>query len=662
MRYIIHGTILGLLLPWTAWGQDIQHLPENNRELALSGEDIPQLDLSDDEMLMLDAVENTASFERETTDTENFDDRVMHAETVTVSKNSPGHELGEILSSAVASHISDHGSRLQRKGVAFRGAGSQDIVVRYEGIVMNALSDASADLGMIPAQLLKSASFWATGAGAVSGAGGGMIDLKGNDNVTPIRAVLTGGTLGDFDLFVSGGHQATWGMIGGAAFGDYSSGQFSYIDTQGSHQIREHNAAHRIGCQLRAEIDTPVGHISGLTFFSAVDRQEAGLSEYPARYARATQAHWLSLSRASMTFDPLMIGQAVTVFQMELTHRASRDIYDNPTSFIGSTPTHSDYLENRTMVSANASFIAGDWSQTQITFVYDAQDVSAFHWAFHQPKMHDYQRHLLGIGVGEQVTFWHDSLKAGLHLRMETNFDALPMFEASLGIAGKPLSWLEIWGSAALAERRPSFDELYYETEYIRGNPALRNQQSLLGEIGVSLYPASWLNLKVSGFYHHHTDLIRFIPITPYLYQARNITDASSRGLEVTLRSQFWRGFALEGRYAWVNAVTGSGFPMPTTPEHHIQAALSWDEAIWHAKFCVDYATKMPRNMTGTLFSSPKLRLNLELGMEIYTGWRIDFVLNNLLDDREAQDVLQRPLPGRHAFISLSYALEPSSQ
>ena len=609
-----------------------------------------------DEPLSLEPIETVDS--REPGNTDHFDQRLMHGTAVNMQEACVGHELSQMLSSVVSSHVTDYGSRLQRKGIAFRGASPQDVVVRYEGIVINALSSASADLSMIPASLLKTAEIFGSGASSVSGASGGLVELHG-DFSEGLRAVLTGGTLKDFDLFVSGGVKSARGKVSGAAFGDYSLGQFSYIDAQGSPQIRQHNAAHRVGGQIRAEIDAQTGHFSGLTFFSAISRQEAGVSEYPARYAHATQDHWLSLSRMNMAFFPVSLGAATAFFSADVSHRASRDIYDNPTAFIGGSKTHSDYLENRTLVSADASFLIGQWSQTYIGFTYDIQHVSASHWIMGAAHDQSHWRNFVAVSLGEQMTFWDDVFQANLQFKLETDFETRPIFEASLGLIWTALDWLKIWGSASLSERRPSFDELYYETEYMRGNPKLHNQRGVLGELGFSVYPAAWLDFKFSGFYHLHTDLIRFIPITPYLYQARNITHAHSRGLEMRLRSAFWRGFALECRYAWVNAVTESGFMMPTTPEHHVYGSLSWDDTVWHVMLSADYTTKIPRNMTETSFSDPKFRLHFELGFKFYRGWRIDFILNNLLDDRRAQDTLQRPLPGRHAFITLQYQPSP---
>lgn len=612
-------------------------------------------DLYAQEILELDPVESLAdaSDGEQSGSQEIFSNRLEHAEHVVF--RSGNLETSDLLEELSSVRVSDNGSRLQQHTFAYRGAAAQDIVIRYFGVPLNALSDASADLTLIPAQLIDSADIFTNGLYESSGSVGGLVDLNSKTAETPISASISASSIKDFSLFGRGRMLFENASIDGSVFGDYSKGYFPYIDAQNTRQYREHNAASRFGAQISGNYRSDIAKISAFSLFSSIHRQEAGLSEYPERYRLATQDSRLSLTGIQTEFAPVMAGHALTLFSLNASHRAASHIYDNPTAFIGGSKTHSEYLENRTQIRAEASFTAPKYSQTMLEIGADFQHLSSDFLISGFTTSQIHTRYLLNLGVSELLSFWEDSLQLSAGVHLDWNVEEKPLFSPHAAIKYSPISTLNIWFSSAMGNRYPAFDENYYHTEYMRGNSDLKPQRSILNELGITWNPTKWLKMSASGFYNIHKQLIRFMPVSANLYEAQNIPKAFARGVEMSLYSAFWKGFAIGGNYTFTDALTADNAPLPTTAKHRVHGCLTWDDEIWHAGFHIQYTTKMPRNLLGTSYTPQKLRLSLEAALRIYDKWRLSMSIQNLLNDMSSEDVLQRPLPGRHAFITLQY-------
>lgn len=601
--------------------------------------------------IVLETVENTAESNEIPVST--HDDRLEHATIIPIDDQNL--ELSKLLEKVTSARIADSGNRLQRKSFAFRGAAAQDIVIRYLGIPLNALSDASTDLALIPAQLIQNAILLGSGATAATGSVGGLVDLQPNLDA-PMRTLISVSTLEDFALFSHGKiHRDGW-QVSGAFWGDSSPGKFLYYDEQGTLQTREHNAASRIGGQLFTTISLPSLEITAFSLLSYIDREEAGQSEYPIKYRDASQKLWLSLSGIQTQFAPFSLGSAFVQFNISASERLSGDTYDNPTAFVGGTHTYSDYLESRTILDTNAILLLNGWNRTSFDLTYEYQSLSSEMLAFSQTLSQNHHRHLISASIIDSLAFFHDKLELAISGRIDWNVDTQsPLFSYHAGITGQPFQDLSLWASASMAERYPTFDESYYRTEYIRGNPSLEPQRSFIHELGMTYSPAQWLKASITGFYNFHKDLIRFIPVTPYLFEAKNLSTATARGFEFSISSYGWYGFSAKAEYTLADVITDDGYPMPTTAKHHVMGELSWKNRHLMTSVDIHYQSKVPRNMAGTNFSRPKLRLNGHFAMNLYDALWLSLDIDNMLNDMSSADVLQRPLPGIQAFVHLRW-------
>ncbi len=568
-----------------------------------------------------------------------------------------GQETLDLLSAVPAMRASSQGNRLQRASVGYRGAAPQDVVVRYQGVQINALSDASADLALIPQALVSRARISGSGALAAFGADGALIDLYADRPDAPFGASVAASSLRDFSLFGRGRYAAEKFSIDGAVFGDLAPGRFAYLDAQDTHRIREHNAASRLGGQVMGHVDLPEARLEAFTLFSRIDREEAGLSEYPGRYRNASEALWISLSQVRANFAPLNAGRADMMAGVSVSHRAFGDVYDNPTAMIGSRPVHAHYLENQTSALVDLNFFVESWSQTVVQAGYECQNVALERLSFGQMMSHDVTDHQLMLSVTENMSFFQDTLLPSAGVRMDWKIGRAPQVSPVIAIQYVPHPSVRLFGSVSHAGRYPSFDELYFESEFLRGNASLKPQRSMVSELGARWQPHEAFRLSVSGFYNLYWDLIRFVPVTSYLFEAVNLSRSFARGVEASADLKLWR-FELSASYAFADARVGERL-LPGVSRHQVRASAAYRDAIFDVRLDASYQSPVIRNLLGTSFIPAKLRLDVSAEMRLYRGLRLSMSVKNLLDDRRSEDVLQRPLAGRHAFVSLVY--EPQS-
>lgn len=562
-------------------------------------------------------------------------------------------DIGETLARIPGARVAHQGGILQRQEISFRGAGTQDIGVLYRGVAINALSDASADLSWFPVPLVSGARAYASGAGMYWGASAGLITLDGKRADTTPNANLSINSLLDESLFVDGNIQRRTWQIDGAAFGDWSRGAFDYIDEQGSRQRRVHNEASRIGAQMGMEFKNQRFQIDAFSLLSAIVREEPGVSEYPAKFKRARHEQWLSLTGFHLATLPVALDDHWLNFDARVSHRAMSRHYENPTSWIGNRPTWTDALENETLVSFGAQWDYKTLSQTRLDIQYRYQNLANDYTETGRRLFQDHSQHVVSLAVAESVQLWRDRIRISGAGRADAVVDGawLPSGSAAFSIA--PLDWLSFRISSGYSQRMPSFDERYYRTEYMRGDPDLKPQKSLVNEITVAVVPNDKIQIAITGFYNLHQDLIRFIPETPYLFLAKNIDDATARGVTLNAAAQLWMSLGVAMRYTWLQAKTEDGYPIPASPEHQTGASIFWHGSNLRAEISFSYQSSFARNFSNTAHAREKYRLDAEVSYAFNRHIIASIFGKNLTDDKRAQDFYLHPQPGIHFGLSL---------
>lgn len=586
-------------------------------------------------------------------DAVHFDHREMKAQVIDVSSRMGSVHLDDLLSEIPGVRVAREGGRLERQTFSYRGASAQDIAVRYRGIAFNSLSDGSADLSLIPAALLGNGHLYATGAGAVFSATGGLLEFNGPDNDSPLWGEIALSSLLDFSLLTGGRVVHHNAMFGGAAFGDGSKGEFPYIDAQGHREHREHNASSRVGGLAEMQYQLPFGSFNLFSFVSRVEREEPGVSEYPAHFRYADQAHWLWLNGLQMISDPIAIGSSYAIFSGSLHYKYAQKVYDNPTTYIGGSRLYSEYDEHHMQLSLGMQWFIREWLETSASFEYQYQRLYTTLISGKNGSNQQYDQHILSFHAGLKFYLFDERFRIHTTLRGDCPDASQCLLSPTVSVHYRALDWLEVWLSGAYGQRYPTFDERYYRTEFMRGNPDLDEQKNIQTTLGVSLAPSAPIRLSFDIYYSKLTDLIRFMPVTPSLFIASNLSGATVFGADVSGKLNVWRGLNVEIQYGYMHAETDEHTPLPNTPEHQVSGRLMWQDPRVSASFDVQYRSKESRNAAGNSWGNERLRLNFQTQVQINDHFSVSLAAYNLTNDRAAQDILQRPLPGLYGEISL---------
>ena len=579
-----------------------------------------------------------------------------HKRQIDTSTSTAASALSDLLEGESLLRVQDSGGRLQRQTLSMRGSAAQDILLTYHGITLNSLSWASADLSLIPAKLLSHAVITPSSGSEKNGSGaiGGLIELESAFPTNNIEISTSVGSLKDLALF----GRKTFFLPSFAAdialFADTTAGDFEYMDAQNTRHMRTHNGAWRYGTQLHLLFDAQAASIDFLLYTALFSREIAGLAEFPEAYAHASETGALVLASAQADFIPFELGKSETDLSLTVNHRYTQDIYDNPRAFLGQRRFSTHYNENDTSIQLNANFHYATSFLTTIQLAYAYQRVDAQHLVMLSEQTTSHNRHILSLRAEESASFFDDTLSTFLGLRL----DILPhddfAFSPRLSIGYAPTYWFSLKASAAYATRLPAFDERYLRTESIRGNESLSKQTAFLADVILRFDIPNRFFVEISGFYHLHRDLIRFLPITAYMYEAQNLPLSQAHGLDLQTELTLWRHFHLSLGYTWNASFVREGhLPIPGIPTHKLTARarllLEYSD-LW---LQATYSAHIAQNLSGQYARHNPFRLDAHAALMLYNHLRLTLDIHNITNDRESEDFRQYPLPGITAMAGL---------
>lgn len=179
-------------------------------------------------------------------------------------------------------------------------------------------------------------------------------------------------------------------------------------------------------------------------------------------------------------------------------------------------------------LSGDYRFDVSGWEFTSgADWVYRGADYSAQYGEHHR---NDY-----ALFVQVKKTFL-DRLTATMGAREqfidgEPGTDDYDRLLPSLGLSYKLSDSLNLFANAGKAFRAPTFNNLYYESSFMVGNPDLGPEEGWTYETGVK-YDNDWLHLRFSLFCMDYTDKIEIDRSKGYPQTYFNAGDYQSAGLE----------------------------------------------------------------------------------------------------------------------------------
>jgi len=240
--------------------------------------------------------------------------------------------------------------------------------------------------------------------------------------------------------------------------------------------------------------------------------------------------------------------------------------------------------------------------------------------------------------------------------------------------AGGARSWTRLRGAFGTGIRPPDAFEIAFTD-----NSGLKPERSKSGELGLSQAVAGGaVQLDGTAFYNSYTDLIISVGRTfagVSRYRTDNISNARARGAELSAAWRINAGFDLRGNYTFLDseilAVNGSstaqtpysvGDPLLRRPRHSGSFDATWSQtrvsAFAQMQIRGEALDAEPAlGPSGGLYTNPgHTVVNIGGSFRPVKAFEV-FVRALNLFDRDYEEVLGYPAPGRTAYVGARFAV-----
>ena len=172
------------------------------------------------------------------------------------------------------------------------------------------------------------------------------------------------------------------------------------------------------------------------------------------------------------------------------------------------------------------------------------------------------------------ITLAQEFLKGGLVLNAGLRMANSDMFGTrwipQFGITGHPGSGWILKASAAEGYRNPSFRELYL---YMPANPELEPESMVNYEVTVGKSFAQLLNISLTGYHSHGSNLIQTAPGPTGQPLNQNTGSFTNKGIEVTANSAPMDNLSLQASYSYLHTTLTD---LTGAPKHQYYLGVNW--------------------------------------------------------------------------------------
>ncbi len=587
-----------------------------------------------------------------------------------------GADLGDALASVSGVYVRRQSSRGQPAHVSIRGGNSRQMAVELDGLRISQPVGAGFDAaslgtgGIDSVDVHRGSTATTYGGGAVAGA------LR----LHPTQASADGWELKGR---ASAGSFGTTGFDGAASIGsdnaglrihagfDHSRGDFDFVDDQGTEHTRINNDHRSIDAGTTAHIEGDDHRLRWTGLFRDGQSGSPGPSEFQQTFdgARSNDRRALTTLRydaTSIVDNEHMIVDAYATAGAQHHNKH----YENERGVLTRQPYESHSTARTLAVSGGLSSLIGDSHLARIDVDGRIQDFGSVTDNVETTRL-DATRTTAAVSISDEWLLAGDTFSLvgalrGEFSRTESTDESRPLLPA-LGAIARVDRRLELRANIARTFRIADFDELYLDTEAVRGNPDLNPEEAwtvdTAVELGAGDDPAA---LQLAYFDHHIDSMILFLPVSARLFEAQNLRGARSRGLEANLRTDVGDRWTTRTSYTYTRAHRrGDGettTQLPGQPRHRLSMESTIDLSglsVWselpevQLQPSANFRSGVNLDNFGHLRNDPSLRLNFGATIAVNQQLRAGVQIRNILDDRRAQDSLHRPLPGRSLFASI---------
>lgn len=179
--------------------------------------------------------------------------------------------------------------------------------------------------------------------------------------------------------------------------------------------------------------------------------------------------------------------------------------------------------------------------------------------------------------------------------------------------------------------RAPTLNELYYEDKWgSRGNPNLEPEESKSWEVGIEQDMTKTVTVAATYFNQKYKNLIKWVAVSPWVYETRNSAKAEVKGFETWARYKD-KSFGLKASYTYLDTMDeDTGKRLQRRPKDKVTAAM--DVTVWDVDITLDYAYVGKRLDTPKDTYSYNL-YNLSANYGFMKDWSVYAKIENLFDE-----------------------------
>jgi iron complex outermembrane receptor protein len=594
--------------------------------------------------------------------------------------------VAELVGESVGVQVRSFGGSGDRSEVSIRGSASNQVVVLLDGVRLNTAQSGSVDLSTIPRDLVERIEV-SRGGGSIqtgSDAIGGVINVitrrpgaASRTNATfsagswdTFAGSLTQtGRLEDFELalgYDGFGTQGDWEfraadrvLAGRPVSGP--SGTFTRVNNDEQTHAALLRVARDLGDWGSLRFSDNFLHDSG-----GEPGPDSGGGALLGQSQTARQRRTRNV--ADLRFEFAEASALDLAGDLRLFHRYDRSRFEDSDPRLG-PPVESDNRNHSlgARTSARGTFQAA-FSEHRASFGVEVRRDRLDSRDFGDPS-----RRTEGVFAQDEVRL----LDGGLRLVPALRFDHTEGFGGEwvprFGLLARVLPWLHLKGNVERSYRVPNFDELFFDQEFVRGNPNLEPEDALNADLGLELGLAKlgvasdlWLELAV--FRNDIEQSIVFQPVNLFVVAATNTGPALARGLEL---AGGWRLFDWLGFYGnWTHLDTEAertGEPLPgrAQDEYLLRLELGPPSGLFKAVGERHFTSEIPVTADGGTRVGSRAVWDASLALDLLQlpplagrlpGERLLFsVTVDNLTDQSVRDAQFFPQPGRTLFFRLEW-------
>ncbi|MBS2097435.1 TonB-dependent receptor [Carboxylicivirga linearis] len=578
-------------------------------------------------------------------------------------KNFANRTLGELLQYSSGLNIRSNGSPGALSSISFRGLGSSQTQVNWNGFPVNSVTLGSADLSNIPLASGQSVGIATGVAGASYGSGaiGGAIniDWKSNQTDAPNALInLATGSMGTFKGAAGYQVQASKLQLSGTVWGDISDGDFTYYDAIKQDEFKRQNADyHQMGVQQ---------------YFSFKNSNYSELKG--GIWAQAKDLNLPSIEGASLDNYENQKDSTLRIFlhykklfTIGVLNAKAAWFYADQ-HYIKKTKPDDDFYATESRIKSKTWFADGSY---RVYLPYHLSFDFGFAYQYTTAIVDAYggDQHEQVLGLIPGLKYDNKALKVNLLVRKDWANTVNSNVLINLGVDYELIqNQLNVRGAYSQKFRRPTFNDLYWIPG---GNPDLQPESGYSIETGLVYKKQSDLFGLFSfdlGFYYSPIDnMIVWRPEGATWY-ANNYRNVLSRGIDFRLDHSI-TGSALN----WHNVISVSynkatiessadgrneGRPLYYAPEwiSNVNSSISHNSG-----YSLDFGFRTASKSyfdDSKKYLDPYWIINLNLAKEINFGknkFATMINVDNLFNHRY-QTVRSYPMPGRIWQVNLKYS------